>query len=100
MDIRNSLDGLKSLLGVAQPAPATTPAKASPSSGTGGPSALSSDSATFSSAGNQVLASASDSDVRMDKVASIQSAIASGTYNIPASAVASKMVDAMMGVKG
>jgi len=32
----------------------------------------------------------------MDKVASIQSALAAGTYNVPASAVASKMVDAML----
>jgi anti-sigma28 factor (negative regulator of flagellin synthesis) len=33
----------------------------------------------------------------MEKVTSIQAALASGTYNVPASAVASKMVDAMMG---
>jgi hypothetical protein len=46
-----------------------------------------------------VALSATDSDVRMDKVASIQAALASGTYNVPASAVASKMVDSMMGVK-
>jgi negative regulator of flagellin synthesis FlgM len=96
MDIRNSLDSLKSLLGVAQPAPASTQPK--PGSAAG-PSALSSDSATVSSAGSQVSLTASDSEVRMDKVASIQSALASGTYNVPASAVASKMVDAMLGVK-
>jgi anti-sigma28 factor (negative regulator of flagellin synthesis) len=41
--------------------------------------------------------SAGDDGVRMDKVSSIQSAIAAGTYNIPASAVATKMVDAMLG---
>jgi anti-sigma28 factor (negative regulator of flagellin synthesis) len=35
----------------------------------------------------------------MDKVSSIQAALASGTYNVPASAVASKMVDAMMSVR-
>jgi len=94
MDIRNSLDGLKSLLGVAQPAPAE-PKPASPPSA----SPLSSDSATVSSAGSQVARTASDSEVRPEKVASIQAALASGTYNVPASAVASKMVDSMLGVK-
>jgi negative regulator of flagellin synthesis FlgM len=94
MDIRNSLDGLKSLLGVSAPPPSATQSKpaAAPT-----PSALTSDSATLSSAGSQVAQTASDSDVRPDKVASIQAALASGTYNVPASAVASKMVDAMLG---
>jgi anti-sigma28 factor (negative regulator of flagellin synthesis) len=35
--------------------------------------------------------------VRTDKVAGIQAALAAGTYGVPASAVASKMVDAMLG---
>ena len=35
--------------------------------------------------------------VRADKVAQIQAALASGTYNVPASAVASKVVDSMLG---
>ena len=94
MDIRSSLDGLKSLLGVT---PAATPA---PQTRTGGAStagsALGNDQATLSGAGSQVSQTASDSDVRADKVASIQSALAAGTYNVPASAVASKMVDAML----
>jgi anti-sigma28 factor (negative regulator of flagellin synthesis) len=33
----------------------------------------------------------------MDKVASIQAALAAGTYNVPTEAVASRMVDAMLG---
>lgn len=33
------------------------------------------------------------------KVAAIRAAIASGTYNVPASAVAAKIVDAMLGVR-
>jgi negative regulator of flagellin synthesis FlgM len=94
MDIRSSLDGLKSLLGVTQPPPAATQSKQATAAT---PSALSSDSATLSSAGSQVSLTAADSDVRLDKVANIQAALASGTYNVPPSAVASKMVDSMMG---
>jgi len=94
MDIRSSLDGLKSLLGVT--APATPPTQSKPSSASS-PSALSSDRATFSSAGSQVAQTANDADIRMDKVSSIQAQLAAGTYNIPPSAVASKMVEAMLG---
>ena len=94
MDIRNSLDGLKSLLGVNPPAPAATQPRST--AATGG-SALASDSATLSSAGSEVSLTAAESDVRMDKVASIQAALEAGTYNVSASAVASKVVDAMLG---
>jgi negative regulator of flagellin synthesis FlgM len=94
MDIRNSLDGLKSLLGATPSAPASPQTRTSTSTG---PSALTSDRATFSSAGSEVASTASDSGVRMDKVASIQAALAAGTYNIAPSAVASRMVDAMLG---
>jgi negative regulator of flagellin synthesis FlgM len=95
MDIRSSLEGLKSLLGTPAPAPATT---TQPKSGsTAGGSALGSDRATFSSAGSEVSQTAGDTAVRMDKVASIQAALAAGTYNVSAGAVASKVVDSMLG---
>jgi negative regulator of flagellin synthesis FlgM len=95
MDIRSSLEGLKSLLGTPAPAPTTTP---QPKSGaTPGGSALSSDLATFSSAGSEVSQTAGDTGVRMDKVAAIQAALAAGTYNVSASDVASKVVDSMLG---
>ncbi len=94
MDIRSSLDGLKSLLGVS---PAATPATQTRNTPAASSSGLTSDRATFSSAGSEVAQTASDSDVRMDKVSSIQSALAAGTYHVPASAVASKMVDSMLG---
>jgi flagellar biosynthesis anti-sigma factor FlgM len=93
MDIRSSLDGLKSLLGVDQTATATSQNKTT-SAASG--SALASDQATLSSAGNEVSQAASAEGVRTDKVAAIQAALSAGTYSVPASAVASKVVDAML----
>jgi negative regulator of flagellin synthesis FlgM len=95
MDIRSSLDGLKSLLGVTPPAPAATQ-RGNATVATSG-SGLGSDQATLSNAGSEVSLMAADSGVRADKVASIQAALAAGSYDVPASAVASKMVDAMLG---
>lgn len=95
MDIRSGLDGLKSLLGVS---PATQQgAQPVRSSGTAKETAsASADRATLSSAGSEVAQAAADGGVRMDKVSSIQAALAAGTYSVPASAVASRMVDAML----
>lgn len=93
MDIRSSLDALKSLLGANPLAPAVTQTKGT---AVDGGSALASDRATLSNAGSEVSQTASESDVRSDKVASVQAALAAGTYNVPASAVASKVVDAML----
>jgi negative regulator of flagellin synthesis FlgM len=93
MDIRSGLDGLKSLLG----ATPTAPAAPQPKSGAAGSgSALGSDLATLSNAGSEVSLTAAESGVRTDKVAAVQAALAVGTYEVPASAVASKMVDAML----
>ena len=94
MDIRSSLEGLKSLFGT--PAPASAPTAQPKSGSTAGGSALSSDQATFSSAGNEVSQTAGDVGVRMDKVASVQAALAAGTYNVSAADVASKVVDSML----
>jgi negative regulator of flagellin synthesis FlgM len=97
MDIRSNLEGLRSLLGVNTTAPATTPARtnnnASEANGPYG------DLATLSSAGSQVSAAASGDGVRMDKVASIQAALAAGSYSVPASAVASRLIDSMLGAR-
>jgi negative regulator of flagellin synthesis FlgM len=93
MDIRNSLDGLRSLLGVNP-----TPAQASQTKGgaAASGSAFDTDRATLSNAANEVSQSFSDDGVRPEKVAEIQTALAAGTYDVPASAVASKLVDAML----
>jgi negative regulator of flagellin synthesis FlgM len=97
MDIRSSLEGLKSLLGSAPAAPVTTQPKSAPASGG---SSLNTDSATLSSAGSEVSLTAGDEAVRTDKVASIQAALAAGTYNVSSMAVASKVVDSMLGSAG
>lgn len=93
MDIRNSLDGLKSFLGVTAPAPAAASLK---SGAVTTNSALGSDRATLSNAGSEVLLGAGEDGVRLDKVAQVQAALAAGTYDVPASAVASKLVDGML----
>jgi flagellar biosynthesis anti-sigma factor FlgM len=55
------------------------------------------DEATLSSAASYAAQAAPDSDVRMDKVLQVQQALAAGTYNVPSSEVASKMIDQMLG---
>jgi len=95
MDIRNNLDGLRSLLGVGQASP---PAVQQPRSGASvATAAPMNDQATLSSVGSEVAQTAADPEVRMDKVTAIQAALAAGTYNVPPSAVAAKVVDAMLG---
>jgi negative regulator of flagellin synthesis FlgM len=95
MDIRSSLAGLKSLLGVSQPAASS--AQQVKQAQTAAAGSFSADHATLSSAGSQASQSLNEDGVRMDKVASVQAALAAGTYNVPASTVASKLVDSMLG---
>jgi flagellar biosynthesis anti-sigma factor FlgM len=94
MDIRSSLDGLKTLLGVTPSTAATT---SRPQPGKPADGSFASDRATLSSAGSEVAQAAADGGVRTGKVAEIQAALEAGTYSVPASAVASKLVDAMLG---
>lgn len=97
MDIRSSLDGLKSLFGTAPTEQAAQSAQQQTKSGAASSSWLGSDSATVSSAGSEVSQTASDTGVRMDKVSSIQAALASGSYSVSSALVASKVVDSMLG---
>ncbi len=95
MDIRSSLDGLKALLGVT---PTASGAVARPQAGKPEESgSFSSDRATLSSAGSEVALTPADGGVRTVKVAEIQAALQAGTYSVPASAVAAKVVEAMLG---
>ena len=93
MDIRNSLDGLRSLLG-ANPTVSSAPQGKGGTTSAG--SGFDNDRATFSSAASEVSQGASADNVRADKVASVQAALAAGTYNVTASAVASKVIDSML----
>ena len=93
MDMSTSLNGLGSLLGISS----TSSSVSQTQSGTAASgNALDGDQATFSSVGNGFSQMTSGDDVRADKVASIQSALAAGTYSVPSSAVASSMIDSML----
>jgi negative regulator of flagellin synthesis FlgM len=94
IDMRSRIKEVKSQLETPALAPAATPQPKS--AVTAGGSALGSDLATFSHAGSKVSQMAGDTEVRMDKVANIQAALAAGTYNISARAVASKILDSML----
>ena len=97
MEIRNDPEGLKALLGVSTSAtPEARPVR-NTDTAAAAQAAFGGDQATFSRAATEVSQSAAQSGVRSDKVAAIQQALASGTYNVPASAVAGKMIDAMLG---
>lgn len=93
MDIRSSLEGLRSIFGAGQTSPPAAQAKPGTPAGA---SSLTSDRATLSSAASEVQQTASDSDVRYDKVAGIQAQLAAGTYNVPPSAVASKLITSLI----
>ncbi len=54
------------------------------------------DSAKLSAAGGLAAQATDTSDVRLTKVAELKAAIAGGTYNVSASAVADKMVEGML----
>ncbi len=95
MEMRNGLDGLKALLGVtsaSEPQPGLVKRGSSP-----GTASFAGDRATLSSAGAEALQAAGESDARMEKVAAVRAALAAGTYLVPASDVAEKMIDSMLG---
>ncbi len=95
MNVSNNLQGMQQLFSSQEVARTASQANQSAAS-TAQPEA-GSDHATLSAAASLTAAAAPDSDVRMDKVTAIQQALASGTYNVPASEVAGKMIDQMLG---
>jgi negative regulator of flagellin synthesis FlgM len=93
MNVNNSLQGMQQLFSSREVAATSgKTARAETEPGKAG-----ADQATLSAAASVAASSSPDSDVRMEKVAAVQAALASGTYNVPSSAVAGKMIDQMMG---
>jgi flagellar biosynthesis anti-sigma factor FlgM len=79
------------------------PAAAAAARGTTAPSAPVSaesqgnDQATIGSASGVLSSALNSSDVRTAKVAALQASINAGTYNVPASSVADKMLSSILG---
>jgi flagellar biosynthesis anti-sigma factor FlgM len=69
----------------------------SPGSSTTAPASQESDQATISSASGVLSTALTGSDVRTAKVASLQASINAGTYNVPASSVADKILSSILG---
>jgi len=96
MEIRNNAEALKTFLGVSSPATTQAPQIRS-NENAAAQAAFAGDQATLSHAGTEVSQSAAQAGVRTDKVSAIQQALAGGTYDVQASAVAGKVIDAMLG---
>jgi len=92
MEIRSGLEGLRTLLGVDGATQSAVRGKSTGAQVPGG-----ADRATLSAAANQMAEPGSGDPIRSGKVAAVQAAVAAGTYQVPAAAVASKLVDAMLG---
>lgn len=104
----DSISTLAKVLGNLNPAGKTTPSESvdatQASSGVGKTAASEKvalsrtqpDQATLSSAGGLVLRLSATPDVRTEKVAQLQAAIASGSYKVPAADVANKLVEHLL----
>ena len=93
MNVRNDLQGIQPISGGNQVSGAQKTSGASRTT----QSVASGDEAHLSSAASLASHAASLSDVRADKVQSIQAAIAGGSYNVSSIDVAQSMMNHMLG---
>src|SRR5579875_3451143 len=91
MNVSNNTQSLQQVFAMRE-AEQTSASEKSPTPATAGVDDL----ATLSPAAS-IAAQSADSDVRTDKVAEVQQALATGSYSIPASRVADSMIDRMLG---
>lgn len=98
MTSTNSINSLQHLIGTVATGGSTEAKR--PDSATSGSSATSNvgklDQASLSSASTLVGQALSGSDVRTAKVSALQQAIASGSYRVPSSAIADKIVSSLL----
>ena len=99
MEIRNNAEALKTLLGVPSSEVAKA-VKARDAELKDSRTAFAGDEATLSGIGAAMQSAAGHDSVRLDKVAAIRQALEAGTYNVNASRVADKVMDAMLGTSG
>jgi flagellar biosynthesis anti-sigma factor FlgM len=91
MNVRNGIENLTQVF------PSQTATEATASKGSAQQSeSLAGDKAQISEVAVQAAQPVSSSDVRLDKVASIQSALQSGTYQVSAADVAQKVIASML----
>jgi flagellar biosynthesis anti-sigma factor FlgM len=96
MEIRNNAEALKTLLGVSSSESAKG-IKVRGSEANEVRPALAGDEARLSGIGAAMQSASGQDGVRLEKVLAVQQALAAGTYNVPASKVADKVMDAMLG---
>jgi negative regulator of flagellin synthesis FlgM len=94
MNVNNDIQGLQQLFPTQE---ITKTGAAAPQRSGGSTVSGSADQATLSPAASMAAEAAQDSGVRMDKVTAVQQALADGSYSIPSSAVAGRMIDHMLG---
>ena len=94
MEVRNNMDGLKTLLGMGGPQGTSGVVPGSQTLAVAKTAA--GDVATLSHLGAQIQQAGTEPDVRAEKVASVQAAMAAGTYSVAPEKVAAKVVDAML----
>jgi anti-sigma28 factor (negative regulator of flagellin synthesis) len=92
MDICRSRRGLQLLGGMSSPGMTGQQTKRGRARGG---SALAHGPATFTSSGGKISLTVDDSGVRMDKVSAVRSALWEGKYSVPASEVASRVMESM-----
>jgi negative regulator of flagellin synthesis FlgM len=92
MNVRNDIDTLAQIF----PSSATSTAASKKSDSNSPLDPLAGDKAQVSSVAAQIALSSTSSDVRLDKVASIQASLQSGTYSVPAADVAQKVLTSLL----